>query len=1030
MAGGAALLLLALAAASCHAIRATRVPGEHVVLLAPPLRPPARVAALLGPCANLSAHWSLAPARAEHPTDFALVRVWGAEGRVLGCLRGLAGVRGVVPQMRYEGAPLEERPEQGGQPGQRRAARSTAGAAGSPKRIAELLGAQRLWEAGATGAGVRVGVFDTGLAGSHRHLRQAVRERVDWTDEGTADDHVGHGTFVAGLIAGSARSACAGLAPGAELYVFKVFNRDRVSYTSWFLDAFNYAIHRKIHVLNLSIGGPDFMDKPFVEKVWELSANGVTVVSAVGNDGPVYGTSNNPADMSDVIGVGGIDVSDRVALFSSRGMTMWELPAGYGRFKPDLVTYGERVQAASVDGGCRTLSGTSVAAPVVTSALALLISAMPAGDREQLVNPAFNKQLLIAGSERIPKKFNVFEQGQGKMSLLGSLDMLRTMRPSVTAVPSTLDLTAYHTAIPTVLNVTILNSMCVSSRITAGPFWQPAGSNGHLLELSFEHAGIWPWSGWLGLRIRVSPEGAHFRGVAEGLVTFEVSCSDSQSSQNVSIPLRANVVPQPPRSQRLLWDQFHNLKYPPGFLPRDVLSGVTAEQFDWNGDHPHTNMREFYTVLRNMGYYVEVLGEPLTCFNASLYGALLVVDPEDEFSPLEIEKIRQDVNEGGLSVVVLADWYDLEAMDKLRFYDDNTKMWWSPVTGGCNIPALNDLLQVWGIALGGVALEGTVTIGGETFKYLTGSSIINFPDTGLVVTAELQRYVSQKTTQAAVAGIVNSVIAGRGRIAVFGDSSCVDTSHKKLPSCLETVTNLVHFAMRRQGLEALRGSKTWLPLPEALSVLPPRPQTGELQRLSNVIGHPLVCSAHTWTSHNASVLESVVFPVRMPINPSLVPRNCHYMHALGNVTIGCTGCEGTRAYFFESTNETGVVVIYGAGDSGARTTVFSLGIHGELGVPAPVCRGGYLDRSGTVRVYLNELVEVRLAAPRRAGFVWAADPATPATAEYRLPYAGRPGLFETTVFYFRARQEGQVRVNFLIDGVVVNHVAVNIELAQ
>ena len=63
----------------------------------------------------------------------------------------------------------------------------------------------------------------------------------------------------------------------------------QVSYTSWFLDAFNYAILRKINILNLSIGGPDFMDKPFVEKVWELTANNVIMVSAIGNDGPLYG---------------------------------------------------------------------------------------------------------------------------------------------------------------------------------------------------------------------------------------------------------------------------------------------------------------------------------------------------------------------------------------------------------------------------------------------------------------------------------------------------------------------------------------------------------------------------------------------------------------------------------------------------------------------------------------------------------------------------------------------------------------------
>ena len=51
-------------------------------------------------------------------------------------------------------------------------------------------------------------------------------------------------------------------------------------------------------------------------------------------------TLNNPADQSDVIGVGGIDYDDSIALFSSRGMTGWEFPRGYGRFKPDIVTYG------------------------------------------------------------------------------------------------------------------------------------------------------------------------------------------------------------------------------------------------------------------------------------------------------------------------------------------------------------------------------------------------------------------------------------------------------------------------------------------------------------------------------------------------------------------------------------------------------------------------------------------------------------------------------------------------------------------
>lgn len=99
---------------------------------------------------------------------------------------------------------------------------------------------------------------------------------------------LGHGTFVAGLIA-SKGTQCKGFAPDAQLYIFKVFTNQQVSYTSWFLDAFNYALNARVNILNLSIGGPDYMDRPFVEKVWELTGNNVIVVSAIGNDGPLYG---------------------------------------------------------------------------------------------------------------------------------------------------------------------------------------------------------------------------------------------------------------------------------------------------------------------------------------------------------------------------------------------------------------------------------------------------------------------------------------------------------------------------------------------------------------------------------------------------------------------------------------------------------------------------------------------------------------------------------------------------------------------
>ena len=97
---------------------------------------------------------------------------------------------------------------------------------------------------------------------------------------------------------------CPGMAPDVDLHVFRIFNKAQKAYTSWFLDAFNYAMYLGIDVINLSIGGPDFGDLPFVDKIDELAASGVIVVSAVGNEGPLWGTLHNPADQNSVIGVG------------------------------------------------------------------------------------------------------------------------------------------------------------------------------------------------------------------------------------------------------------------------------------------------------------------------------------------------------------------------------------------------------------------------------------------------------------------------------------------------------------------------------------------------------------------------------------------------------------------------------------------------------------------------------------------------------------------------------------------------------
>ena len=75
-----------------------------------------------------------------------------------------------------------------------------------------------------SGTGVRVAVFDTGLRRSHPHFRN-IMDITNWTNEDTMDDGLGHGTFVAGVIA--SQSECLGFAPDSQIHIFRVFTNNR-----------------------------------------------------------------------------------------------------------------------------------------------------------------------------------------------------------------------------------------------------------------------------------------------------------------------------------------------------------------------------------------------------------------------------------------------------------------------------------------------------------------------------------------------------------------------------------------------------------------------------------------------------------------------------------------------------------------------------------------------------------------------------------------------------------------------------------
>jgi membrane-bound transcription factor site-1 protease len=227
--------------------------------------------------------------------------------------------------------------------------------------------------------------------------------------------------------------------------------------------------------------------------------------------------------------------------------------------------------------------------------------------------------------------------------------------------------------------------MGVAGTVVEEPEWVPA-ENGDMLDVGFTYSKtLWPWTGWMAIHFSVAQKASKASLYVQGVVRIKIRSPAGKGETDVrethlELPVKVKVIPTPTRAKRVLWDQYHQLRYPSGYFPRDAL-WIKQEPFDWNGDHPYTNFRDMFNYLRESGFFLEILGSPYLCFNATNYGTLLIVDPEEEFFPEEIEKLKNDVELFGLSVAVFADWYDTDVIKKIKFFDENTKQWWTPVTG-------------------------------------------------------------------------------------------------------------------------------------------------------------------------------------------------------------------------------------------------------------------------------------------------------------------------------------------------------------
>ena len=320
---------------------------------------------------------------------------------------------------------------------------------------------------GYTGAGVGIAVIDSGITSWHDDLinytskvfpygNQRVAKFVDFVNGRTLPyDDNGHGTHVAGTIAGlgyDSKFEKAGIAPLASLVSLKVLDQNGNGTIGNLIAALNWvAVNGKtynIRVVNMSVGArvrESYWTDPLTLAAKVVTDKGITVVTAAGNFGKnsagqlQWGGISAPGNAPWVLTVGAsstMGTSDRgddtMGPYSSSGPTPFDFTA-----KPDLVAPGTGTVSLAVSGSTffltksqylvkgsnglptyLTLTGTSMAAPVVSGTVALMLEANPN------LTPNLIKAILQYTAQVNPG-YSALRQGAGFLNTLGAVQMAR-----------------------------------------------------------------------------------------------------------------------------------------------------------------------------------------------------------------------------------------------------------------------------------------------------------------------------------------------------------------------------------------------------------------------------------------------------------------------------------------------------------------------------------------------------------------------------------------------------------------------------
>ncbi|MHA1330589.1 MAG: S8 family serine peptidase, partial [Candidatus Hodarchaeales archaeon] len=509
----------------------------------------------------------------------------------------------------------------------------------------EIIEAPKLWSQELIGTGVEIAIIDSGIDDTHsdfdnriKYQESFVKESYGFSySEGHSDEH-GHGTHVAGIAAGSS-SSYPGIAPNATLINLKTADMTGHSTAEAFLAAVDKAIDLKVDIISISLGfstsspwsSYDILSKAVDEAV----QSGIVVVVAAGNEGDQsdYATINSPASGKEVITVGASNGSSDIANFSSHG------PSADFKMDPDVVAPGVRIYAPLATGSVLeyaynaisgvyihdyiSLSGTSMAAPVVSGAVALLKQAFPDARPEAL------RAALQESAKPINNSISSYYQGNGLINVNDAYELLQSKKETsgydiISSEPrDSIELTE-RVAFPgdqATLTIPFVTGMA------GDVYFQTTGQISSMIEFDTSTVSL------------IGPD--YFEktldisvpfNIAPGTYSGNLEYTFNSVSHSIALELTIN---QP--ETKIYWDSYYTGK----------------------DDSPYYNYRILDNQLsKNLRFDINEFNEPLTWVNLSNQNILVLTDLEHALSSKELAIITRFHETNG-SILLVSSAYPL-----------------------------------------------------------------------------------------------------------------------------------------------------------------------------------------------------------------------------------------------------------------------------------------------------------------------------------------------------------------------------------